>query len=336
MKLKRLSMAKIIQLIFILIFASLISGKEKDLSKKLYLQKDMEIGVCEGDENLMFGNIGIVWIDFKNQIYVGDQKMNRIQVFNHDGKFIKSLTFKKGDGPGEVISFTSFLTLKPNLLIVKHAFKPKISIFKIENGLSFLRDINLDFSPSIRGIAPEKGNRIYVAGLRKEKILHIYDINGNLIKSFGEPFFVPPKLLQFKEIPFIRTPWAIDSSNGFLFVFNPHKYELLIFKDEKLIKTIREELPYSPLQTTKTNMEGAVGFFFENPVVLSYKDTIYIWKRPDFSKEDSFLDIFINFKYHGTISVKNWKLKAIDRNGKLYFAEEEEFPKLIRCSLKEK
>lgn len=320
--------------ISILILTSIVSGKEIDLSKKLFLQKELEIGVEEGDKNLMFGNIGIVWIDRKNQIFVGDQKMNRIQILDENGRFTKSITFKQGEGPGEMQTFTSFFTIEPDILVVKHAFKPKISIFKIESGVKFLRDIILDFSPSIRAIASSKEKKIYVAGLRKGNILHLYDLNGNLVKSFGEPFDVPSKFSEFKEIASI--PWRIDSSDSFLFVFNPHRYELLIFKEEKEFKRIKEPLPYSPLQITETNIEGGIGFFFENPVVVSHERTIYIWKKPDFSKEDAFIDIFFNFKYKGTISVKKWKLKAIDRKGRLYFSEEEEFPKLIRCVVKEK
>lgn len=320
-------------LIFILVLTGFISGKEIDLSRKLILQKDLEIGVEEGDKNLMFGNVGLVWIDHKNQIFVGDQKMNRIQIFDERGRFIKSMNFKKGEGPGEMETFTSFFTFEKDILVVENAFKPKISIFKIKDGLEFLREINLDFSPSIRSIAPAKENKIYVAGLRKGKILHLYDLNGNLVKSFGDPFDVPSKLLQFKEIPMVRVPWAIDSSNDFLYVFNPHRYEILVFKDEKLFQKIIENLSFFPLQATKPK-EGAVGFFFENPVVLSHQNTVYVWKRPDFSKKDAFIDVFVNFKYKGTIPVKNWTLKAIDRRGRLYFSEEEEFPRLIRCSVR--
>lgn len=220
--------------IFVLLFTNLLSGKEIDLSKKLNLQKDLEIGVVEGDSNLMFGDVGNVWIDNKNQILVGDWKMNRIQVFDEKGKFVKSIAFKKGEGPGEVEVFNTFFTIEPDILVVKHAFKPKISIFKIEKNIKFLRDIILDFSPSIRSIAPAKGNKIYIAGLRKDKILHLYDLNGNLVKSFCEPFDVPSKFSRFKEIASI--PWAIDLSEGFLFIFNPNKYELLIFKMKRSSK----------------------------------------------------------------------------------------------------
>lgn len=319
--------------IFVLLLTSLVSGKEIDLSKKLNLQKDLEIGVVEGDTNLMFGDVGNVWIDHKNQILVGDWKMNRIQVFDEKGKFVKSIAFKKGEGPGEVEVFNTFFTIEPDILVVKHAFKPKISIFKIEKNIKFLRDIILDFSPSIRSIAPAKGNKIYIAGLRKDKILHLYDLNGNLVKSFGEPFDVPSKFSKFKQ--YVSIPWAIDFSNGFLFAFNPHQYELLIFKDEKLYKIIKKTLPFFPLMLTESDAESGIGFFFENPVVLSHANKIYVWKNFYF-KNEAFIDIFIDFQYHGTIPAKKWKLKAIDNKGRLYFSEEEEFPKLIRYVLKEK
>lgn len=318
------------------LFVSLILGKEIDLSKKIYLQKEIEIGVSEGDSELMFAVIGEVWIDEKGNIYIGDPKSHRIQVFDKDGKFKISLNFQKGEGPGEVQTFTSFFIFEPDLLVVQQSFKPKISIFRIERGLKFLRDINLDFSQSLKAIAPEKNNSICIAGLRHEKIFHIYDINGNYLRSFGEPFKVPSHLSRFKDIPFLRAPWGINYSKGKIFVFNPHKYELLIFQDDRLIQRIREDIPYSPLQITKTNIEGGVGFFFENPVVLSHEKTIYVWRIFDFYKEEAKLDIFIDFKYKGSISVGKTRLKAIDSKGRLYFSEEEEYPKLIVYKVRER
>ncbi|MGQ9618784.1 MAG: hypothetical protein ACUVUG_07495 [Candidatus Aminicenantia bacterium] len=53
--------------------------------------------------------------------------------------------------------------------------------------------------------------------------------------------------------------------------------------------------------------------FFQNPVVLSHEKTIYVWRRPDFSKTEAKIDILIDFKYKGTIPVGNTQLKAIDR-----------------------
>lgn len=199
-----------------------------------------------------------------------------------------------------------------------------------------MREINLDFSPSLRAIAPVKNNGICIAGLKHEKILHIYDIQGNYLRSFGEPFKVPSRLSRFKDLPLLRVPWAIDYSKGKLFAFNPHNYELLVFEDDKLIQRIKEDIPYLPLKTTKTNIEGAVGFFFENLVVLSHEKTIYVWRRPDFSKPEAKLDIFIDFKYKGTIPVGKTNLKAIDSHGRLYFKEEEDYPKLIRYKVREK
>lgn len=320
----------------VLILISVILGKEIDLSRKVFLQKDLEIGLPEGNTELIFGEIGPVWIDEKNNIYIGDRRNNRIQVFYQNGKFKISLKFQKGEGPGEILYFTAFFILEPDLLIIKHAFKPKISIFRIREGLKFLNDINLDFSPSIKSVAPAKNNRICVAGLKQEKIFHIYDLEGNHVKSFGEPFKIPSRLSRFKDLPILRVPWAIDYSEGKIFAFNPHEYELLIFEDTNLIKRIKKDIPYSPLQTTKTNIEGAVGFFFENPVTLSKGKNIYVWRRPDFSTEEAKLDIFIDFKYKGTIPVGKTQLKGIDAQGRLYFSEEENYPKLIRYILREK
>lgn len=59
----------------------------------------------------MFAEIGLVWIDEKGNIYIGDRRNNRIQVFDQNGKFKISLKFQKGEGPGEVQIFTAFLSL---------------------------------------------------------------------------------------------------------------------------------------------------------------------------------------------------------------------------------
>ena len=68
--------------------------------KKIYLNKILEIGIWEGNEQEIFYKIQDVKTDNSNNIYILDSGNYRIQKFNVHGKYICSIG-NKGQGPGE-------------------------------------------------------------------------------------------------------------------------------------------------------------------------------------------------------------------------------------------
>jgi ATP-dependent exoDNAse (exonuclease V) beta subunit len=57
------------------------SKKQKVTSLNVSLEKDLEIGVSEGDENYMFGGIIDVEVDSRENIYVLDWKNKTVKKY---------------------------------------------------------------------------------------------------------------------------------------------------------------------------------------------------------------------------------------------------------------
>jgi hypothetical protein len=63
------------------------------------LEEDLSIG-NEEDENYLFYRVGDIQVDTDGNIYVLDRGNHRLQVFDKDGKYLRTIG-KKGQGPGE-------------------------------------------------------------------------------------------------------------------------------------------------------------------------------------------------------------------------------------------
>ena len=76
-----------INLILIIIFLFFNSCSKKQHSEKqiFTFQKDLEIGILEGNENYIFGAISDIDLDKNGDIYVLDPKFSRIQKYNEIG-----------------------------------------------------------------------------------------------------------------------------------------------------------------------------------------------------------------------------------------------------------
>ena len=85
---------------------------------KFDLEQDLQIGK-EDDDHYIFGVISSIQADDDGNIYVCDIKLSRVQKYDKNGKFIKTVG-KKGQGPGEYENpFEAFLLRKTSSLFVR-------------------------------------------------------------------------------------------------------------------------------------------------------------------------------------------------------------------------
>jgi len=66
---------------------------------KFELEEDLSIG-NEDDENYLFYGVGDIQVDKDGNIYVLDSRNHRLQVFDKNGNYLRTIG-KKGQGPGE-------------------------------------------------------------------------------------------------------------------------------------------------------------------------------------------------------------------------------------------
>ncbi|MFC1725135.1 6-bladed beta-propeller [candidate division KSB1 bacterium] len=168
-------------------------GDEPEV-KLLLLQQYGELD--PDDEKYMMNDIMDVIQDKDKNVYILEMKNNRIKIFNHKGKYLKTIG-RGGQGPGE-FQWPNILNFDLNEDI--YVFEPLSRMLKIINkngkektrfiagkGTDF-RDLRILESGQIVASLAGFTTR---ALIKKEDfpLFNIFDIKGNLIKTFGEAGF---------------------------------------------------------------------------------------------------------------------------------------------------
>lgn len=180
------------------------------------LIEDLSIGVDYGDENLMFGSVSAVFLDSDQLIYILDWRNDRIQKFDRDGHFLKSILIKKGQGPEEV-SMLGSVALHPDGRISLFD-RGGSKIINLNEKGKFISSFKLDYMPA--SIASLGENRIAVLGLKEGKIIRVFDL------SLSPADFPSIKMCRWEGIPSASTAhlmakffWSIPTSMKYGFTW---------------------------------------------------------------------------------------------------------------------
>ncbi|UCE40440.1 MAG: 6-bladed beta-propeller [Candidatus Aminicenantes bacterium] len=151
-----------------------------------------QIGELEPeDESYMFNFPISVAADEDGNVFVLDSKESCIKKFNTEGKYLTRFG-RPGQGPGELDNPMTIDCRQDKLLITSmasqfHLFDldgKYIERFRLPQYQGF--DLRLMSADSVVGFAmiPSGENT------KKNKVLNIFDIEGNVLYEFGEPFLV--------------------------------------------------------------------------------------------------------------------------------------------------
>lgn len=219
-------------LIFLFIFLSVSYAQEIKLSPVLTIGKD---GSKEWE---IIGNIADLALS-SNYIYILDDKITRIQKYTKTGDYVANIG-KIGQGPGELENdLRSIATDEKGHIIVGGT--RKIYIFA-ESG-QYINSFPVDFQ--MNHLDVDKDGNILAVGLKKDRIIQVYDQQGNYISSFGEPFEVASKFSKFKNFPVARLPFRVCcTASGRVCFINPYKFEIYVYKDGRLEKKIERPSDY--------------------------------------------------------------------------------------------
>jgi hypothetical protein len=320
----------------ILIFCVLAVPSHAAGRRSFALAPDLAIGKDSGDDNLIFASVERVCLDAERNIYVVDWSSQvRIQVFDPKGSFLRSIPIAQGQGPAEA-SYLMGVAVGPSGTIYV-LDKGGSKVILLDKNGTFLRMFKIDFQPQDIGLLP--GERIVLLGVGHGKILHTFDKAGRPIASFGDPFELPASLSQYKDVPVLACPLRFNiGADGAIYVFNPHRFEVLIFRAGKLERKVEGKSDlFAPAKVMRTNVEGAVGFGFPLLTMLASGDRLYVTVMRSSRKEGATNEmiIFERGERVGSVDVIGMP-KAIDSQGRLYCSEEADFPKMVRYVVKEK
>lgn len=312
--------------IFLLVAVFLLinscSHKEKSSRQTFTFEKVYEIGMSVDDENYIFGSINDVEVDSWGNIYVLDGKMTRIVKFDRDGKFI--LRFgKKGQGPGE-FGFPESMVLDSdrNIYVLSSG---KVLVFD-ENG-KYLQSFPYNFYGI--DIALDNEENLILLGPRDDGIFHVYDRKGNYLYSYGSGFKVPDEFAKFKQARFSKLPIRLWSIEDEVYVLNPYRLEIHVYKDGRIKDKLSKITPdYLRPEIKESVPGGYVGYVSDN-LIHKKEDMLFVFYN---GKAANWLDIFDEGKCIKSLQVKG-VLRAI-YDEKFYFAEEEDYLKLVVYTLK--
>jgi len=316
------------------IFSLTGCSKARQQPKELLLQEDLTIGVESGDEQFMFAEIGDVSLDSEENIYILDGKDGKVNKYDTNGNFLKSLEVKRGEGPREA-SYIHGLAVTPGGKIYTHDRNTgKTLIFNEE--FEFIRSFKTDFRTI--DILPYSEDEFIIFGIKDNNVFHVFNQEGNLLESFGETFEIPSEHLQYKNMPLVKLPRRADiTKDGRIYLVNLHKYEIRVYEDKKVHHVIKEEseffTPFKVVVSEKTdNGVQRIGMRFPYISVIEEGKRLYVTMTAWEEDELNHLDIFENEKLIASQKIIGFA-HAIDNKGRLYLEEEEDYPRVVRASV---
>jgi len=284
---------------------------------------NLTIGIEDGDENLMFGRIARIDVDGRGNIYVLDGKSRKVAVFDRGGKLLRAIGIPAGQGPREATNLSGIAVTPGGTLFINDMRKVIVYGSDGEYRHTFLVDF------MISSIGCPGTEELVAIGPHDGKILHIFDAQGKLIVSFGDTFTPPGELEPMKEMPMFGAPILFNcAKDGRIFVLNPHRFEVSVFKDRKLESVIKgQNDAFKPVQ------KMGRGFISTAAQIISSGDLVFIaFQNPD-PKAKKTADVFRAGRQIGSVDLPGTPYVA-DPQGMIYVAEEEGFPKVVRYEVK--
>lgn len=303
-----------------------IGWSSRGEKKAFTLKEDLAIGVESGDENLMFAEVADIGLDAAGNIFILDWSNSRIQKFDAQGKFLKSIVLKQGQGPEEVAMLGGAAVGPSGMICVLDRGGNKVLILSAEG--EFLRFFKLEFQATYLGCL--EGDRIVVLGLNNEKILHLFDREGRLVSSFGDPFEVPSHLSKYKDMPMMKCPMRFSRTpQGEIFLYNPHKFEISVYRDSRLAKKIGGKSDvFKPARIPESSAQR-IALVFPFLTILKSGNRLYVTVLRPGREGPNELIVYENDKPAGSLPVSGMP-RAADSQGRIYCAEEADFPRLVR------
>jgi hypothetical protein len=300
------------------------------------LSPTLTIGIEEGDEKLMFGLIVRVDVDGRGNIHILDYKSSRVGVFDNKGNFLRQIAVPEGQGPRETTGLPGLAVTPGGTVFISDT--RKVIVYGPDG--RYLRTFPVDFT--ISSIGCPGTEELVVLGPHAGKILHVFDAQGRLAASFGDTFRPPPQFEPMKETAFFGAPNLFNcAKDGRIFVLNPHKYEISVFKDRKLERLIEgRNDAFLPIQKT------SFGFASTAAEIVSSGDLIFVALLTRKAKAKLTADVFQAGRQIGSVDFSGIPM-ADDGRGLIYMAEQpgglfgvlleaEGFPKVVRYALTRK
>jgi len=164
-------------------------------------------------------------VDYRNEkLYVLDNKMNSVSIYNLNGDLNKHLEFTKGNGPGEFsMGVFKMAVINDSLIALYNDFK--LEIFFVDHNGKYIRSFKLN--EQINDLF-WKDELLHLVTINKKYVIKKVDLEGRCI---GKD--IPSPKRDKDEIPGI--PKVCYDDNKYYYT-NPYKDEIFCFTKENVWK----------------------------------------------------------------------------------------------------
>lgn len=274
-----------------------------------------------------FGAVLDVAVDERGGLVVLDMQKKEIHRFDETGRWNAAVDMRpEGDAPW----------------YPRAVFASGERLYVLEGLNILIRDLK---GGSVRKI-PAQGilsmafyvhdGDIVLSGNKKgsEDMFHVFDENGNGVESFGARFAVPDEISA--ALPGDYDPKELSDTLKFywspsddeLFVANPFRYEIRIYRGRKLFRTLTHNASYSSfaggirhLSPEGRNMGFSTGFI-GYPSAIRRGDVLLVFRPKSPGRADYCVDLFKDYEYQSTQDLEIHGLPiAADPEGNVYVAE---------------
>ncbi|MFC1529604.1 NHL repeat-containing protein [Gemmatimonadota bacterium] len=242
---------------------------ERDTALTITFERLLSIGDLDPDEDYLFSWVEDVTTDPDGNIYVCDSREHRIQVFDPEGRYLRTIG-REGRGPGEIMRPKAVGIGPDGRLYVQDDLNYRISIF--QPGGRFVDSFHYDGFMGEHLSFDGKGNILLHRWTRSDDqegdlpVVSAYSGRGRLTGEFGE------RTVELQQGIDGRPKFA---SNGFeqfeedlIVIFPSWPYRLEFYRGGALERIVERESPIFPApRIVEAGLELADGSVLRQPAV---------------------------------------------------------------------
>lgn len=323
--------------------------------KTCLLEEELIIGKEYGEESEMFRYIRGVTFDAADNLVVNDSYELVVKIYDERGKFLKSFG-REGAGPGEFETIDDIHWCRlDNLLYIPDRRNNRINQFTPDG--EFVRAIKTTkFKIRVQRIDSFEDGKFMLSGMRfggdfaDYRIIVVDHSLENVIAEYGEDF--PIHSVGMDYFPNFADVGIVSGIQ--LYCTSPSAYKIVLLdKNLNKSKIIEKSHPrmftpqyvhgfYSDFNgienMAQVNGNYVVGVFYTNAKEIPlFQQKMELVNFVDNEKEMNYQLDFFDSDFQFLTSVKippERRLAGADSKGRLYFIENDPFPRIIRCVLK--
>jgi hypothetical protein len=233
------------------------------------LIEEMSIGVVDGAEEYMFGDIADIAVAKDGSVFVLDRKIHGVRVYDARGKYTRTIG-RRGQGPGEIASGSGIGLLPDGRLLVWDTGNWRVNVYSpAGQAITHWALPSSGTGSMSRGLVVDSAGFVYVqkpiftrppnGRTRIDRVwLRLRPTDGAVVDTIEQPAWTkaPRELVatgsggnsqSMTGVPFDPVPTWVISPHGYLITGIPDRYAFELHNAPRSVVSIRREVRPEPV-----------------------------------------------------------------------------------------